>query len=785
MKVLSVLVDDDTLRFAAQQVGGGQTVSGKLRELALLSLRRRDALPPCCPGKPAGSRVSVRFSHKDISELESRRAALGAQSVSLPELVARAACASVARAHRPETRARAHPMIQALGQTRSYRPEQTALIADLERALAGGQIVVGEAATGSGKGLALAVAALRAVQRGQVPVISAPTHAINQQVKADLLDLIQANGLDGRVRQYRGRGEFVSEQRLRDYLDRVEVVERRQQIETWVERQNAIPLDMSWLLDDLALHVEAVSAHEVALTPDVRGEAGEDFGLDRYQAQFVEDERPGVMVVTHAMLAMDLQARYRKASLAAKEAGVKLPSVTDLEDRTRDLLEFDVPDGGVLPDWDVLLVDEAHEFENSVASALTDTLSVRRLIRQLRQLTEHGAAQASVATANVALGQLAELADMMAPQDRGLRLRDRQGPTAMHAAVSTLSQAVDQALGKAKKGRGNPALTELLVSVRGAGATLVRALNARAGAEVQYSPERQYPSVRVGPVSVAHLLKYAWMRASAGAAVSATILVPDSQGVPALLYAESRLALPRNELRHFLSGPHLPSWVTRPVTAHVFNPRKRHPLTPPKRGCGEADSDVYTQNVAVMSYRALRDVSGGTVILCTSYAMAERLSAQLTRPLAELGRPLISADGLGSFQAQVLNYREMYAAGRSPVWVTLGRAWTGMDLSTDGPAEQDRLLECLIIPKLPFGLVMTTTHEARIERATRWASGSMLMETEEALIRLRQGVGRLVRRDGVPPRSLWILDPRIQDPSKAYARAFSSLLSRYSRTERH
>lgn len=787
MKVLSVLVDEDTLAFAAGALAEGQGMSGKIRELALMSLRRRDAVPPRCPGKPAGTRISIRFSHKDMSELEARRSELGISSLSLPELVARAACAAVDREKNsvPSKEKTPHPMIQALGQGRSYRPEQAALIADLERAQSSGLIAVGEAATGSGKGLALAVAALRAVQRGLVPVIAAPTHVINQQVKADLLDLIPANGMDVRVRQYRGRREFVSETRLMEYRDRVEEADRRAQIDAWVERQNTVALDMSWLVDDLAEHVASVSLDEVVLARDLCVEPGCDLGMDRYQDQFASDERPGVMLVTHAMLAMDLQARYRKAVAAARNADAVLPGAADMEARTQALMSFDDPEAGVIPNWDVLLVDEAHALEDSVSSALTDTVSVQRLIRQLDQLMEHGAGQGSVVAAKAVLDQLMGLADTLSARDRGAALRHRGQPTEAHGCVATLVAVIDQALQKAKKGRGNAVIVEQRQVLQGARSTLARALKAREGAQIQFSPERQYPSVRVGPVSVAYLLKFGWMRAQSAAAVSATILVPDGQGVPALSYAESRLALPRSNRRHFLSGPHIPAWVTQPVTLHVFSPRRGHPLTPPKRGQGEADAEVYAQNIAVMSYRALRVVTGGTVILCTSYAIAAAITAQLTPHLAKTGRVLISADGLIPHQVQVSQFRQAYADGKAPVWVTLGRSWTGMDLTSEGPAEDDRLLECLIIPKLPFGLAMSTTHESRVARASRSAVGGILLETEEALIRLRQGVGRLVRRDGVPPRSLWILDPRVQDPSKAYARAFAGVLNRYPRIERH
>lgn len=61
------------------------------------------------------------------------------------------------------------------------------------------------------------------------------------------------------------------------------------------------------------------------------------------------------------------------------------------------------------------------------------------------------------------------------------------------------------------------------------------------------------------------------------------------------------------------------------------------------------------------------------------------------------------------------------------------------------PAEADNVLTDVVIPRLLFGLNKSVTHEYRIrnEPATPW-------EIIDMVLRLKQGIGCLVRRAGLP-----------------------------------
>ncbi len=100
--------------------------------------------------------------------------------------------------------------------------------------------------------------------------------------------------------------------------------------------------------------------------------------------------------------------------------------------------------------------------------------------------------------------------------------------------------------------------------------------------------------------------------------------------------------------------------------------------------------------------------------------------------------------------------------GHRPVWIATGGAWTGLDLSDSGvSAVEDTLLTDLIVTATPFGMVRTSTHLSRVSRT------GFINEKRAALMMLRQGLGRLIRREGLMHRRLWFLDGRFALPQHA------------------
>jgi ATP-dependent DNA helicase DinG len=166
-------------------------------------------------------------------------------------------------------------------------------------------------------------------------------------------------------------------------------------------------------------------------------------------------------------------------------------------------------------------------------------------------------------------------------------------------------------------------------------------------------------------------------------------------------------------------------------------------------------------------------VRGGSLVLFTSYADMRAVAAALEPDWRAAGRPFL-------MQGADLSRTELAGAMRK-----LGNAilfgtdsfWTGVDVP--GAA-----LSQVIISRLPFDPPTHPVTEARCERV-RDAGGSPFHEITlpDALIKFRQGIGRLIRSK-TDRGTITLLDSRVL--AKAYGREFLGSLptTAYARMER-
>jgi ATP-dependent DNA helicase DinG len=179
----------------------------------------------------------------------------------------------------------------------------------------------------------------------------------------------------------------------------------------------------------------------------------------------------------------------------------------------------------------------------------------------------------------------------------------------------------------------------------------------------------------------------------------------------------------------------------------------------PEPGQGRLDLDY----LANMICWCARRVEGGTLVLFTSHFDLRQVRDRTEAFFKKIGRPLYSQ---GHQVARSEITREFTTAGNG-VLLGTDSFWTGVDIP--GPA-----LSQIIIARLPFENPSHPVSEARSEYIReRGGNPFSEMTIPEALVKFRQGMGRLIRRHD-DAGNIVILDSRIL--TKPYGAHFINAL---------
>ena len=179
----------------------------------------------------------------------------------------------------------------------------------------------------------------------------------------------------------------------------------------------------------------------------------------------------------------------------------------------------------------------------------------------------------------------------------------------------------------------------------------------------------------------------------------------------------------------------------------------------PAPGQGRLDLDYLANMICWLS----RNVEGGTLVLFTSHFDLRQVHQRTAGFFEKINRPLFS-QGHGTARDQLT--REFRQAGNGILFGT-DSFWTGVDVP--GPA-----LSQVILARLPFDNPSHPVSEARSEHL-RAQGGNPFAEltVPEALVKFRQGIGRLIRRQ-TDRGNIVILDSRIL--TKPYGPRFLAAL---------
>ncbi len=628
-----------------------------------------------------------------------------------------------------------------------HRPQQVAMLRGIARALNHGDHLLVEAATGVGKSLAYLIpAACWAVQNGERVVISTNTINLQEQLyRKDLTDLLHVLPFDFRAAVLKGRSHYLCPARLQaarrrrpNSPDKARVLAK---ILVWLPETVDGDGDALFLPNPVerAIWWQFSAENEGCNLEQCRHfHAGE---CHFYRARRAADSAH-LIIVNHALLLADVAVQNR-----------------------------------ALPEYNYLIVDEAHHLESATTGGLrfeTDRIHLRRLLLEAGKMDPGGRVT----------GLLAEVIG---------RCQKAQLPLEVMSQVEVFVGKIGLAAGRAMRQLGLffDDLDEFVADHRqGKRSQYAFRLRVTSGLRVQpawESVEIAWDNANAPLTSVVDGLK----RLSGGLNDLSDFDIPDAEDLQAQMLGVARqlgeavgqvsqmISHPDASLIYWLessaSGDRMrmhavPLHVGPLVEEHLFHKKESIVLTSATLRTGdtfdflrerlnawdanelavgspfdyenstlvylvddipEPNQRGYQQAVEQGMAALFRATEGRALALFTSYKQLRTTLQAVKAPLAQAGIT-VQAQGQGISRRQLL---ENFRAGKRRVLLGTRSFWEGVDV----PGEA---LSCLAIVKLPFSVPSDPVFAARSETFDQPFADYALPGT---ILRFLQGFGRLIR----------------------------------------
>ena len=645
-----------------------------------------------------------------------------------------------------------------------HREPQLQMLLAVAQIQARGGILVVEAGTGTGKSLAYLVPSIaRAVRHGERVVVSTNTHTLQEQLMGkDLPGLRAWLPWDFKAVLLKGRSNYVSLRRWRRFLAEPcrDSEELRFKLKILIWLHSTESGDRS----ELRLHGrEEVLWANIASDPlDCVGIhcTKEDCYVHRARA---EAEAADLVVVNHALL------------LADAEVG-----------------------GGLLPDFDHLVVDEAHHLEEAATRGLRQEVDGPGLLALLERLAKAGEAPSGL------LSELQRQPHLGAADEAfGLAI-----PLSLSAGerVQELFQGaanwVGARLGDLERRDDSLRLTPVLredagwAQVNIAGENAVTALSALdAGLRRAVAGVRDWLGGSEPDQGIRELEIIRGRLAAATSVLDEALLTPDPNrvywftllartdnfvlraapiNVGSLLrdrvYAERRstvftsatLAVGGN-FDYFSSRVGLGPGIEELILPSPFDFLHQALVCLPT-DFSSPEQETFDHEVTEVVASVARRVGGRTLVLFTSHRQLRDVHAALKHRI-DLDEVLILGQGIDGQRRQLL---KAFEEAERPLLLGTASFWEGIDV----PGER---LSCVIMVRLPFPVPTEPVYAARAEQVR---DGFAQLALPQAALRLKQGFGRLIRRS-TDRGAVVILDNRIL--GRDYGKAFLDVLPPASR----
>ena len=622
-----------------------------------------------------------------------------------------------------------------------FRQEQLQMAHEVAKAFTASEHLIVEAGTGVGKSFAYLIPAISlALKSGQTVVISTNTISLQEQlVTKDIPFLQRVLPRDFNVVLAKGRRNYLSRRRLknlfnyeRGLFDTLEEVDQVSEIAEWVNvTADGSRADLPWQPDPQVWD-KVASDRDNCL-----GRNCETYDTCFYFKVRREMHNADLLIVNHHLLFSDLTIRKDSESAA-----------------------------GILPDYDYLIIDEAHHLEATATNHASVNFSNTRLKwlldslyneRSKDGLAEHfqspplkdQVVKAREQTNILFNSVLEAMEEEIDREGRGISLTQR-----IHRSdfVENVLDAPLLAIERTLKRLRDDAMTDddeqeitahhnHCQRLRDELDMIIRQRDPNYVYWTEISTRGRTPRILLNatPANINQMLQdYLFTEKNSVVMTSATLSTNRN-----FAYFKARVGI--DECRELLA--HSPFDFEKQVQIHI------------PKGMPDPKSSDFIPAVTRKIKHYLELTHGKAFVLFTSYKMMDEVYETIAPDLEDVGISTFKQGGELSRTDMLQAFRE----DTDSVLFGTSSFWEGVDVRGEA-------LSNVIITRLPFEVPTHPVMEARVKQIKERGGNEFFeFSLPEAILRLKQGFGRLIRTqtdNGI----VVILDPRIK--TRSYGKQF-------------